>query len=169
MTHVVHHLDADGHAVWTPADGLDAALALVERLQHEGVSGLQVFAEVPIRIETIYRVSVATADQAALPSASPAAAPRTDELAASLAAADEVVTEGVGVAPVVDDEPVADVTPDPVDTSDEDAILAAIGAVSDVEGDELPATPPPGSAFLDPPSSNGDADGARRGGLFGRG
>lgn len=173
MTHVVHHLDADGSPAWESAADLDAALARVEQLQHDGAAGVRVFSEVPIRIETIYRVSVATAAEAAGADGTTAAR-EVAEIAPDPSTPDPT--------PAVEDAaPVAEAAADPVaeadedgdddaDAVDEDAILAAVGAVAGPTSPEAagPVEPPPGSAFLDPPSG-GAEDNGRRGGLFGRG
>lgn len=204
MTHVVHHLDADGTSVWDTADGLDAALERIEALQHSGTTGLKVYGEVPIRIETIYRVSVAggsaadgeTAEDAAAPEP-PASGPAAAEEPVEPVEDEETVTDGTVVATAVVDteaEPAQGVAeggavaadepsepPATIDTADEDAILAAVGAVEEAPGDaadtaDEPSEPslaeepaesetdveaaaveaPPGSALLGPPSSSNE-------------
>lgn len=103
MAHLVRHRTPAGDTVSTEVADLDEAVVLVERLHNEEqAEDVRVFAEVPLRVQTYVRVSVAerTAREGATP---PAPEPADDEPAPAPveASADDVpVTEEVPAAPV---------------------------------------------------------------------
>lgn len=88
MIHLVRHRTSAGDEVIQEVTDLAAAIAVVERLHVEGeATDVRVFAEVPVRVETVVRVLVepATQDAPSVPevevpapsTATPAAVPAT--------------------------------------------------------------------------------------------
>lgn len=80
MAHLVRYRSHDGEVVTEEVADLDAAVRRVEALRNEAAADdVRVWAEVPLRVETVVRVSVASADTpAATPSAPEAEAADDD-------------------------------------------------------------------------------------------
>lgn len=112
MTHLVRHRTPTGEVLTEEVADLDAAVARVEVLRNEeGADDVRVWAEVPLRVETVVRVSVATApppstDQPAEPTIPDATEPAAHEPAAPAAPVDP--PPGAMLAPVRVEAPSAD-------------------------------------------------------------
>lgn len=81
MAHLVRFRTPEGEVVTEEHSDLDSAVARVEALRNEGVVGdVSVWAEVPLRFETIVRVSVAStpSEPSTSPTPTPAAEPTED-------------------------------------------------------------------------------------------
>lgn len=73
MAHLVRYRNPDGEVVTEEVADLDAAIRRVEVLRNEAAADdVRVWAEVPLRVETVVRVSVAS-QEADTPAATPSA------------------------------------------------------------------------------------------------
>jgi hypothetical protein len=85
MAHLVRYSTPTGDDVFEDVDGLESAVARVEQLRNDGTAtDARVYAEVPLRVETVVRVSVAphTAPEPAIiqpPASDAPAAPEATE------------------------------------------------------------------------------------------
>ncbi len=78
MAHLVRYRTSDGEVMTEEVSDLETAIGRVEVLRNEGaVDDVRVWAEVPLRVETVVRVSVATAPNETADS-TPASAPSDD-------------------------------------------------------------------------------------------
>lgn len=124
MAHLVRFRTPDGEVVTEEVADLDAAVGRVEVLRNEGVvDDVRVWAEVPLRFETVVRVSVAGAEPPApaptaptttpapettpAPATTPATAPARDEAPPAPAAPVEP-PPGAMLSPVRVEAPSAD-------------------------------------------------------------
>lgn len=112
MAHLVRYRTPEGEVVTEEVADLDAAVGRVEVLRNEGVvDDVRVWAEVPLRFETVVRVSVASAEPLtpapSAPATTPATAPAQDEAPPAPAAPVEP-PPGAMLSPVRVEAPSAD-------------------------------------------------------------
>lgn len=114
MSHLVRHRTPTGEVVTEEVADLETAVARVEVLRNEeGADDVRVWAEVPLRVETVVRVSVDTApppstDRPAEPTAPAASEPAPPEAGPEPPAAPVDPPPGAMLAPVRVEAPSAD-------------------------------------------------------------
>ena len=113
MAHLVRFRTPDGEVVTEEVADLDAAVGRVEVLRNEGVvDDVRVWAEVPLRVETVVRVSVAGAEPPASAPApaspDPGTAPAQDETASPTSSTPVEPPPGAMLSPVRVEAPSAD-------------------------------------------------------------
>ena len=118
MAHLVRHRTASGDHVTSEVADLDAAVALVERLHNDDrAEDVRVFAEVPLRVQTYVKVSVAAATEAAPEApvaeepAAPAAPAAPEPPAAPMAPPPGVLAPARVEAPSADADALVDAAP----------------------------------------------------------